>query len=318
MLKFVGLIQNENMKIISRIGTWVMAGLLMLAVIGFAVVSHFNQPAETPGEDWKENLAQVNQENREILKSPEVAGFYRSQLEKEIAINQHRLDENIPPADQTVWGFVIDAIELTSLITLFTIIVAATSVAGEFSWGTIKLLLIRAVSRSKVLLSKYAATFLYALALLILLFVTSFAAGGILFGLGEVSTPHLAYENGQVVERNMLLHILGLFGFASVKLLMMVTFAFMISTVFRSSSLAIGLSIFLMFAGTQATYILSQLGHDWVKYILFANTELSVYFDGNPLVSGMTLGFSLTILAIHFILFQAVSWISFLKRDITA
>jgi ABC-2 type transport system permease protein len=311
------LIQNENMKIFRRVGTWVMIGLLTVAVIGFAVMSYFNPSNSAEGEDWKKALEQQNQENREILQNPEVSGFYRAQLEQETAINQYRLDANIPPTEQTVWGFVTDAVDLTSLITLFTIIIGATSVAGEFSWGTIKLLLIRSVSRSKVLLSKYIATFLFALAMLGLLFVTSFVAGGLLFGWGDISTPHLAYENNQVVERNMLLHIFGLYGLSSVSLLMMVTFAFMISAVFRSSSLAIGLSIFLMFAGTQSTYVLAQLGYDWVKYILFANTDLSVYFDGNPLVSDMTLSFSLTILAIHFLVFQIVAWVSFLKRDVT-
>ncbi|PTM59899.1 ABC transporter permease [Desmospora activa] len=317
MLKFARLIQNENMKIFRRIGTWVMTGLLVLVVIGYALITHFNQAA-TQNQDWKQNLESANQQNQAMLQQADVPDFYHAEIEKEIAMNQYRLDHNIPPTEQTLWGFITESTDFTSLITLFTIIVGATSVAGEFSWGTIKLLLIRSVSRSKILLSKYLASFLFALAMLAVLFVTSFLAGGLLFGFSDATIPHLAYVDGQVTEKNMLLHIIGLFGLASVKLLMMATFAFMISSVFRSSSLAIGLSIFLMFAGTQATFILAQLGYDWVKYLLFANTELSYYLNGSAPLPGMTLPFSITVLAVHFILFQAISWISFNSRDVTA
>ncbi|MFD2875395.1 ABC transporter permease [Paenibacillus rhizoplanae] len=40
---------------------------------------------------------------------------------------------------------------------------AADSVAGEFTWGTIKLLLIRPWSRSKILLSKYISLVIFSL-----------------------------------------------------------------------------------------------------------------------------------------------------------
>lgn len=317
MLKFARLIQNENMKIFRRVGTWVMVGLLVLVVASYTLLTQFNQTS-MQNQNWQQNLERTNQEYQAMLQHADVPDYYQSEIEKEITINQYRLDHNIPPTEQTLWGFMTEATDLTSLITLFTIIVGAISVAGEFSWGTIKLLLIRSVSRSKILLSKYLASFLFALAMLAILFITSFIGGGLLYGFSDATIPHLSYADGQVKEKSMLLHVIGLFGLASVKLLMMATFAFMISSVFRSSALAIGLSIFLMFAGTQITFILAQMGYDWVKYLLFANTELSYYLNGTPPLPGMTLPFSITVLAVHFILFQVISWISFNKRDVTA
>ncbi len=59
---------------------------------------------------------------------------------------------------------------------------------------------------------------------------------------------------------------------------MIVTMAFMISTVFRSSSLAIGLSIFIMFAGQIITLLLMR--YSWGKYFLFANTDLTPVLRG--------------------------------------
>ncbi|GAA3891074.1 hypothetical protein GCM10022628_12240 [Anoxybacillus suryakundensis] len=95
------------------------------------------------------------------------------------------------------------------------------------------------------------------------------------------------------------------------------TFAFMISTVFRNQSLAIGLTTFSLFIGPQITYFLS-LKFDWAKYILFANTNLAQYIDGMPLVKGMTMPFSLAVLLVYFVAFNAVTWWTFQKRDVAA
>ena len=52
------------------------------------------------------------------------------------------------------------------------------------------------------------------------------------------------------------------------------TFAFMLGTVFRSSSLAIGVSIFLMFVGVQLVFLLQRF--EIVKYYLFTHTDLTI------------------------------------------
>lgn len=96
---------------------------------------------------------------------------------------------------------------------------------------------------------------------------------------------------------------------------MMVTFVFMISSIFRNSALAIGLAIFLMFAGNQI--VLFFMERDWAKYILFTNTDLRQYVNGNiPLIEGMTLGFSITVLIVYYVIFAVLSWIFFTKRDV--
>jgi ABC-2 type transport system permease protein len=98
---------------------------------------------------------------------------------------------------------------------------------------------------------------------------------------------------------------------------MLSTMAFMISAVFRNSSLAIGLSIFLMFTGAQFTNLIA-IKFDWAKYILFANTDLMQYFEGMPLVEGMTLPFSVSMLVVYFVLFHSLAFFVFRKRDVAA
>lgn len=311
---FMRLVMNENMKIYRRIGSWVMIGLLLLIILVVGLFTTFIIESDVD-DRWQEQLQSENQlMEQQLTDNPMLAAGNRM-IEERIAINDYRIKNDIPPVDrQSLWGFMIDATTFTGLAALFTIVIAAGIVAGEFSWGTIKLLLIRPVSRSVILLSKYVSTLLFALLMFILLFGFSFLLGVILFGFSGADMPYLSFSNGEVIAGNMITHIISLFGFRSVDLLMMVTFAFMISTVFRSSSLAIGISLFLMFTGPQIVQLLSQ--YNWVKYILFANTDLQQYYSGTPLVEGMTLSFSVIILLIYFAVFTLLSWFIFNKRDV--
>ncbi|QKG85194.1 ABC transporter permease [Kroppenstedtia pulmonis] len=323
MSNFIRLIQNENMKIYRRVGTWVMIGLLLLAALGQGVIMKHSATGTIFGKgevpDWKVSLEKGNQALEKDLKDKSLPANIKEDLKESYELNQYRLDNDIPPLNRyNLWGYMYETSYITSLITLFTIIIGATSVAGEFSWGTIKLLLIRSASRSKILLSKYVSILFFALTLLVILFLFSLLVGSVLYGFDNLNSPYLSYEKGEVIEKSMPVHVLSLYALKSVDLLMMVTFAFMISSVFRSSSLAIGLAIFLMFTGVQAVFIMSQLDLEWAKYILFANTDLSPYFDGKPMFKGMTLSFSVTVLAIYFALFNAISWLAFCKRDVAS
>ncbi|RKN84968.1 ABC transporter permease [Paenibacillus ginsengarvi] len=206
-------------------------------------------------------------------------------------------------------AFASNAASLTFLVFIFSVVIAADIVAGEFTWGTIKLLLIRPVSRSKVLLSKYIAVLLFMLMLLALLFVSSLVLGLLLFGSGGPGSS----EDIPLTMSGILRE----YGFRLIDLVIQVTFAFMISTVFRSSALAISLAFVIMFASNSVMTALIALKKTWAKYILFANTDLSIYFGGRkPPFEGMTLGFSVTMIVLYYALFIVLAWTIFRKRDV--
>ncbi|MEK5441710.1 MULTISPECIES: ABC transporter permease [unclassified Fredinandcohnia] len=316
MANIVKLIQNENMKIYRRISTWIMLVILIAVAVVVGIVMNITA-SDSVDEQWKQNLQQQNEMYKTDLASEDLPDMVKDISKKELAINEYRIEHDIAPVEsRSTWNFMTIAAEIVSLITLFTIVVGASSVASEFTWGTIKLLLIRPVSRAKILLSKYLATILFALFSLVLLFVVSFLVGSIFFGI-EGSTPHLVYRDGAVHEVHMVSHILGVFGLKSINLIMMSTFAFMISTIFRNSGLAIGLAIFLMFVGVNVTALLATK-FEWAKYILFANTDLSQYLTGYVLVEGMTMTFSVIMLIIYFVIFNTLTWFVFTKRDVAA
>ncbi|MGF2617202.1 ABC transporter permease subunit [Rossellomorea vietnamensis] len=313
------LIKNEWIKIFSRPGTYVMIGLLVLLVIGAGSVMKFVGGTDTPEGDWKQQTQVEVERDKQILEESEnMPSFNQQMTEERIAINEYRLDNDLEPASgENMWSFVNFNANFIEIVGLFAIIIAAGIVAGEFTWGTIKLLLIRPISRTKILLSKYITVLLFGITLLTTLFVLSTILGAIFFGAGD-SQPHLVYVDGNVEEQSMLLYSIKNYLLSTISITMMATMAFMISAVFRNSSLAIGISLFLLFMGSTATGFIA-MKYDWAKYSLFANTDLRMYTGAMPkLVEDMTLGFSITVLLIYFVIFHLLAFIVFKKRDVAA
>jgi len=315
----VNLVRNELMKIFRRPGTFVMIGILIIltSVVGGIVKYNQNHEDVKVNENWKQTYqAEIKSSEKQIQKSNN--SQQKEFLKNDIALKEYRIKHNLSPNENyNVWSFVNDASSLISTAGLFTIIIAAGIVASEFNWGTIKLLLIRPINRGKILASKYISIILFALLLLIVLYTYSSILGVILFGTPDTAAPYLNYLDGKITEQTMALHLIISYGLKSINMIMLATAAFMISTVFRNSSLATGLSIALMFTGSSITFLLASK-FDWAKYILFANTDLTQYFEGTPMVEGMTLTFSIIMLAIYFAIFQFFAFFVFKKRDVAA
>jgi ABC-2 type transport system permease protein len=313
----VNLVLNENMKIYRRMRTWILIGL-MAALVLFANFLEWNSDGKkAQDEGWRAQLQQENKQYSEILKQPKLGKDDRTFYEQQLAINSYHLEQNIRSTDGTMWDGVNGSASMMIVITIFTIIIAGDSLAGEFSSGTIKLLLIRPASRVKILVSKYISFLLFSMLLLLTLFVISVAVNGILYGFGYMDLSLISMTaEGQIVERNMVLNLWKTYMLNGVSTVMYVTMAFMISSAFRSSAMAIGFSIGSLFAGNIVLEALQRF--DWSKYLLFANTDLTQYLTGRPFQEGMTLSFSIGVLAVHFLVFNLISWLIFTRRDVAA
>ncbi|PPA71509.1 ABC transporter permease [Jeotgalibacillus proteolyticus] len=311
----LNLIRNEWMKLLNRPGTYVMAGLLVLAVIASAVIMLFiNSTLESSDEmTWQQQLEMQNEQQSMMEDGGQ--GFMASP-EEVIAINEYRLANDLPPNEMnSMWNYLETNAFMISLVGLFAIVVASGIVAGEFSWGTIKLLMIRPIARWKILLSKFITVATFGLSLVGILVVLSLIMGAIFFDAG--SAVHLTYENGVVQESSIIAYLAKIYFYSSIDVIMLTTMAFMISAVFRNSSLAIGISLFLYFIGGTVTGFVGMY-FDWAKYSLFANTNLAMYEMGPILIEGMTLTFSVVMILLYFILFMVLAFTVFTKRDIAA
>jgi ABC-2 type transport system permease protein len=214
----------------------------------------------------------------------------------------------------------IEAAILSQLITIFTVVISADSVAGEFTWGTIKMLLIRPWSRSSILLSKFISLLLFALFFTAVAFILTFAVNVILFGYTSSPADLNSFHASNSLVHSPWSYMILYFVFQFISLIVIVTFGFMLSAAFRSGGLAIGLSIFLLLAGNVITQIFAMTNKEWVKFVPFLHLDLTSYLNGGtgPIPNHpTTLGFSLSVLAFYFIVFNVVSWTVFHKRDIS-
>ncbi|MGH2318898.1 ABC transporter permease subunit [Planococcus sp. SE5232] len=311
------LIQNEWMKLWSRKMTWIMVLLLVFVVFsGLGITKWLNSTAnENLDENWQD-LAQAEIENSTImLAEPGLSETQIDYHEGQIAIAEHRLENDIPSLEYaSMQQQVIDTHMLMSIVTLLAVVAAAGIVASEFSQGTIKMLLTRPVKRWKILTSKYITILLFAVLLTLTLLASTALAGLIFFGIGE-GTP-LVWNGSEVVETSFWLEALKLAALKFSSVWMISTFAFMLGTVFRSSSLAIGLSIFLMFTGIQAVFFLQN--YEVVKYYLFTHTDLTQFYTGNILIPGITMSMSILVLTAYFLVFMVISYWTFGRRDVTS
>ncbi|WP_256203048.1 ABC transporter permease [Paenibacillus pini] len=196
------------------------------------------------------------------------------------------------------------------LNTIFSVIIASDSVAAEFSWGTIKLLLIRPWSRSKILLSKYIAVILFSVFGTVLLFSANYISSAIWFNSHSQTTFIIPpdYNASKFALLTLLCNYVNLF--------MTVALAFMISTVFRTGGLAIGLSLFIMFTKGIFTVLFDPDKYVWANFLPFSHMDLSVFITSNTGLGGVSLPFSISVLAVYFLIFVGIAWFVFNKRDV--
>ena len=305
------LIQNEWMKLWAKKGSWIMVVLLALIVI-FPAIINTQFSDYNAGLTWQER-EQANIEMNEQFYEDYEDSFYLD----EIQISQYRLDNNLPPDYSfTTLSYVEYGVSLMIVVTLFTVIVAAGIVSTEFSTGTIKMLLTRPVTRAKVLTSKLITVFIYGLLLYVFTVGLSYLTGVIMFE--NTQSVNLVIEGGQVVEQTVSndneIFKKAIYSFGN--FIMSILFAFMIGSVFRSSSLAIGLTMGVSFLGSMLVSFLSR--YEIVKYLWLTHIDLTQHLTGNFIIDGITMPLSLTVLAIYAIIFMVVSYLVFMKRDITA
>lgn len=201
-------------------------------------------------------------------------------------------------------GFVEAFVSMDSagqLLPTIAIIAIASVVTIEFRLGTIKLLLIRAQSRNKILASKYIVSLLYALTLIVATFAMAVLAGALLYGFKADA------GSWTVILENMLYLTLYTFVF--------VTLTFMVGVLTKSSGGTVGIALFCIMI--EGLFKLLLLRYDFIKYILFPNADLTVYLNGGTMPHGMSMAFSSSVIAGYMVLFLVISFVTFRIRDVS-
>lgn len=317
MSGFLKLIQNENMKIYRRPRTWIIMGIMLVIVIGAGIILKQVSP-EVGADEWKQEVEQDLKENQQTLESGDVPQEQAAYLQKQNTELQYSLEKNVNPYEKNNWTFMKTVISGTiSLVVLFVVIVASDIVAGEFSLGTIKSLMVQPHPRWRILLSKYIATVIFTMFLLLEVFVFSWLMGVFVYGFGGLDYASYAMNSaGDIVKDIEILQILKVYGLSLMTIFFVLTISFTLSTIFRSGMLAIGIGVLLYFSIQPISSVLSQ--YTWTKYVIFLNLDMTQYLSmPNGWIEGMSIPFSLSVNAGYWFVFVAIAWFVFQKRDIS-
>jgi len=304
------------MKLWSKKATWIMTGLLVVAILGMlGLTKWIDTMSNFDEQDWKTSVQGELTITKEQLGTTTLVDSERERLEDKEKVLEYRLANSIEPlTGNSRESMIMNSGGIGSIAVLLTVIVAAGIVASEFTQGTIKMLLSRPVKRWKILTSKYVTVILFGILLMLIGFIVSILGAYLFFQSGQ--GQELVWNGKEVVEVSVWgkgLYIL-LLSFGNV--FVTATFAFMIGSVFRSSSLAIGLSLFIYFMGSTLVMLLAK--YEVVKYIVFTHMDLTIYESDFRIVEGITMSFSLAVLAVYIVIFLIISYTTFIKRDITA
>lgn len=309
MLKYI---RNEWMKLWARKSSWTMLVLAILLAIVPAIVMKYTED----DKDWRTSVQEETDIYKSMLAEEGIAAADAAYFNEQIALNEYRLAEDIPLAvTATFDSYMSYGVGLMMIVTIFSVVVAAGIVSSEFSSGTIKMLLTRPVSRTKILLSKLLTVILFGLLLYaVCLAGTAFIA---LVLWGTDVSHNLQIVDGAIKEVGVWKPIFENFILSFGDFFMSIFFAFMLGSIFRSSSLAIGLTLVISMMGTLIITLMSK--YSFAKYVWISHSDLTQYASGStPYLEGVTLPFSLTVLAVYAILFVFSSFIIFNKRDVTA
>ena len=293
---------------------------------------------------WEESLAEniksqeaYLEENQNTLDSDNLA---HTKIELEEL--KYLQDHNIQPQeyyDFNAFKYIEEIIE--NLGQVFLVIgisvFAADMVSGEWTPPTMKLLLAQPVSRRKVLLSKFIATIIAAVGLILLIEILSFIIVGVFFDLGDMNYPTIInkvfeYDKSIFLEDGShplalvdgswdivpaWQYTLKLLGYQALFIMAVSAFVFTISTIAKSSMVSMGVSVVSLIASTIIFQISSFYGIS--KYVFTSYSSVKAMITGDlaryfssPAVTG---NLGIIIIIAWIIICYILSHFIFTKRD---
>ena len=280
--------------------------------------------------DWREEAAkEAGDAKLQIaeLDQQKAQGMYVSEdtyeeAQNRAAVSEYRLENGIEnyidengSTGSVYWTAFLEETMLVTVVSVIMIVLAGGCVANEFANGTVKFLLVNPVTRRKIIISKYLTMLLLALLLILGVYAVAALINIPFFG-ADFGVPYLTAANGQVSVGSGYLYALKYYLLEGVSLVAMTTMAFMISSMMRSSALAIGIGVAALLGGSMVVALLAQLGCDWGRYLIFANMYLSQAATGSTVFPNQTLGFSVAVLAVHMVIFLLTAYDGFTRREV--
>lgn len=245
------------------------------------------------------------------------------QLNKTIIIAQKSLDANKPDMKYVPEGArnrTVQFLEYSVIVALFGVLLGGWLIASEFQQGTIRLLMIRPKTRTKILLAKFFAALLVCLAVDLAGSLLHIISNGVLFGFGDYANPIYSVAGATGFFAYYLPRLLA----CLLPILFAFTLAFMFSVVARNIAVSIAVPIIFLIGSiiTMGIYAYST-SMTWLAYTPIPFIQLSAFFQQYSSVQTLiqngvkiSLTYGILLLFAMSVVFTLISLAVFKKRDI--
>lgn len=203
-------------------------------------------------------------------------------------------------------------------IIVIIVMIAGSIVSEEFNKGTIKLLLVKPYSRTKILLSKYITVLLTIIFTTITVIAMQTIVGGLFFGFDDLKVPTLAYNfiTNSVMEMNIFSYLGIVLLHKLPQYILIATIAFSFSTA-TNTPVAIVISLLGYMSTTIINAFVREFNIVFMKFFITPNWDLTKYLFGQlPEFEFVNFNFSIAICVIYLILMIIPTFIVFKRRNI--
>ena len=184
----------------------------------------------------------------------------------------------------SAYDFMFYALEIFSfVIIVYALFLASNSIAGEKSDGTIKLIAIKPVNRSKIFNGKLLFCLLISLILLIFSAIISFVVGAFMYGLTSASVLVVFNANTAFVLHPalyMLIYVVSIF----IKVFVFISIGMLLTTLFKSGTIASMIGLLVYFIDLVVGVIL--YGNKLLKLLPLHNISLVSFFGNISYTNG--------------------------------
>lgn len=245
---------------------------------------------------------------------------YYDALEEE-AVSKYDIEHEAHTGDtSTAKGILLNMFtEYEIFIIIMAVMIAGTIVSEEFNKGTVKLLLIKPYSRTKILTAKFITSLIILIIVIILVALMQFIVGGFVQGFDNYNEAATVYNhtNNELQELSIIKYLaIQAVGKLPIYILLL-TLAFALSTLFTNSALAIAITLLGSMSASTINMLALNFKFTWIKFFVTPNWDLTQYFFGKlPQFMGLTAGFSMAIILIYMIIMLVPTYIVFKKKNI--
>ncbi|MDD3224317.1 MAG: ABC transporter permease subunit [Clostridium sp.] len=234
-------------------------------------ISQIKLSEKTSSSNWKSalknniTLLKAQKSNADNLTEENSKEYFN----KQIITDNYYIDHNIKPAKEnetSAQSYLLSLLSLIGaiLIPIIIAIIASDIVSGEFTPPTMKVLLTRPISRTKLILSKYFTAILASVGVIMIVEILAYVVSGLIFGFGNPNNPTTigtTYTKSLIKDisgsTNLIpvlgsSHIIPYYEFIILTLLFEVIYIiacasifFLVSTLLKSSAISMAISIVL-------------------------------------------------------------------------